>query len=138
MRDLGYEWLVLDDCWHPTRDGPNGTLVPHASFFPDGMPAVIDYVHSKGLKFGLYTSVGDKTCHGGWSPGSYEHYDADAQTFADWKVDYVKVDYCGGHDSPDGHKAISEADSLSRRNPSLLVGWKNIRIVCHKECPNRK
>eukprot|EP00947_MAST-08B_sp_MAST-8B-sp1_P002199 g2199.t1 len=119
MRDLGYEWLVLDDCWHPTRDGPNGTLVPHASFFPDGMPAVIDYVHSKGLKFGLYTSVGDKTCHGGWSPGSYEHYDADAQTFADWKVDYVKVDYCGGHDSPDGHKAISEAMNKTGR-PMIL------------------
>ena len=58
------------------------------------MPPVIDYVHSLGLKFGLYTSVGDKTCHGGWSPGSYGHYERDARLFAAWAVDWVKLDSC--------------------------------------------
>ena len=51
------------------------------------MKPVIDYVHGQGLKFGLYTSVGDETCHGGWSPGSYGHYEQDADTFASWGVD---------------------------------------------------
>lgn len=60
MYQLGYQWLVLDDCWHPTR-AQNGTLVPLKSSFPRGMKVVADYVHSKGLKFGLYTSVGKLT-----------------------------------------------------------------------------
>ena len=55
MLDLGYSWVVLDDCWHPSRDA-NGTLVPFPRFFPHGMQPVIEYVHSLGLTFGLYTS----------------------------------------------------------------------------------
>jgi hypothetical protein len=61
MLALGYQWLVLDDCWHPTRSS-NGTLIPLLSSFPHGMQVVVDYVHSKGLKFGLYTSVGMVRC----------------------------------------------------------------------------
>eukprot|EP00036_Acanthoecidae_sp_10tr_P004928 CAMPEP_0182928406 /NCGR_PEP_ID=MMETSP0105_2-20130417/15570_1 /TAXON_ID=81532 ORGANISM="Acanthoeca-like sp., Strain 10tr" /NCGR_SAMPLE_ID=MMETSP0105_2 /ASSEMBLY_ACC=CAM_ASM_000205 /LENGTH=411 /DNA_ID=CAMNT_0025066409 /DNA_START=30 /DNA_END=1265 /DNA_ORIENTATION=- len=115
MGDLGFEWIILDDCWHPTRTGPNNSLVPHPEFFPNGMKPVIDYVHSLGLKFGLYTSVGTVTCHGGWSPGSYGHWDIDAQTFASWGVDYVKVDYCGALDSPNGHRALSKALNATGR-----------------------
>ena len=120
MKDLGYEWVVLDDCWHPSR-AANGTLVPFPRFFPNGMTPVIDYVHSKGLKFGLYTSVGDKTCHGGWSPGSYGHYEQDANTFASWGVDYVKIDYCGGHDSVEGHKNMSRALNATGRPISYML-----------------
>jgi alpha-galactosidase len=86
MKDLGFEWVVIDDCWHPTRDA-NGTLVPFEPYFPHGMKAVADFVHSLGLKFGLYTSVGSKTCHHGWSPGSFGHYQQDADLFASWGVD---------------------------------------------------
>eukprot|EP00937_MAST-01D_sp_MAST-1D-sp2_P007303 g7303.t1 len=114
MKDAGFEWIVLDDCWHPSRNS-NNTLVPFPDFFPDGMKPVIDYVHSLGLKFGLYTSVGDKTCHGGWSPGSYGHYEEDANLFASWEVDYVKMDYCGGHDSPEGHANFSKALNATGR-----------------------
>jgi len=143
MKDLGYEWVVLDDCWHPSRD-ENNTLVPYPVFFPRGMRPVIDYVHSKGLKFGLYTSVGDKTCHGGWSPGSYGHYETDANTFASWGVDYVKIDYCGDHDSPQGHAEMSKALNKTGRAmffelcrgpyqqqdgwgyaPSIAQGWRS-------------
>lgn len=85
------------------------------------MKPVIDYVHSKGLQFGLYTSVGDKTCHGGWSPGSYGHYEEDANTFAAWGVDYVKIDYCGGKDSPEGHKEMSEALNKTGRHISYML-----------------
>jgi len=118
MQDLGYEWIVLDDCWHPSR-ADNGTLVPYPDFFPHGMKPVIDYVHSLGLKFGLYTSVGTTSCHGGWSPGSFGHFEMDTQTFADWGVDYVKVDWCGKNCSPDGHKAISAAMNKTGR-PMIL------------------
>lgn len=90
MLDLGYSWVVLDDCWHPSRDA-NGTLVPFPRFFPNGMQPVIDYVHSLGLTFGLYTSVGDVTCHGGWSPGSLGHWQQDADTFAAWGVDCMPL-----------------------------------------------
>jgi alpha-galactosidase len=120
MKDLGYNWVILDDCWHPSRN-KNGTLVPFPRFFPNGMKPVIDYVHSKGLQFGLYTSVGDKTCHGGWSPGSYGHYEEDANTFAAWGVDYVKIDYCGGNDSVDGHKEMSRALNKTGRHISYML-----------------
>ncbi len=120
MQDLGYNWIVLDDCWHPHR-AANGSLVPFPRFFPDGMKPVIDYVHSLGLTFGLYTSVGDKTCHGGWSPGSYNHWQTDANTFASWGVDYVKIDYCGDDDSPQGHHAMSKAMNATGREMVLAL-----------------
>jgi len=69
------------------------------------MKPVVDYVHSRGLKFGLYTSVGTLTCKG--DPGSYGHYRQDAQTFASWGVDYVKMDWCGQDRTSNGHKEFS-------------------------------
>jgi alpha-galactosidase len=119
MVSLGYDHIVLDDCWHPSRDNATGELVPFPEFFPNGMVPVIEYLHGLGIKFGLYTSVGDKTCHGGWSPGSLGHFEQDAQTFASWGVDYVKVDYCGGGDSPDGHKNLSKAMNATGRHMAL-------------------
>ena len=119
MRDLGYDWLVLDDCWHPTRDETSGALVPAKDFFPDGLVPVIDYVHAKGFKFGLYTSVGNVTCHGGWSPGSFGHYDEDAALFASWGVDWVKMDWCGGERSAEGHRNFSRALNATGREMVL-------------------
>ena len=88
----GYEYLVIDDCWSlKTRDS-NGRLVPDPEKFPHGMKVVADYVHSKGLKFGMYSCAGNLTCAG--YPGSYEHEFIDAQTFAEWGVDFLKYDYC--------------------------------------------
>jgi len=106
MKDIGYEWIILDDCWHPTRDS-SGVLVPLKSSFPDGMKPVADYVHSKGLKFGLYTSVGTTTCRG--DPGSYGHYTQDANLFSSWGIDYVKMDWCGSNCAESGHEAFSKA-----------------------------
>jgi len=122
MQKLGYEWIVLDDCWHPTRDNATGELVAHKQWFPDGMKPTIDYVHSLKLKFGLYTSVGTETCHGGWSPGSFGHYTQDANTFAKWGADYVKMDYCGSDDSPGGHANFSKALNAT--------GWPMIFALC--------
>ena len=88
----GYEYLVIDDCWSEKTRDESGHLVPDHVKFPHGMKAVADYVHSNGLKFGMYSCAGNLTCAG--YPGSYEHEFIDAQTFASWGVDYLKYDYC--------------------------------------------
>ncbi|WP_199921404.1 NPCBM/NEW2 domain-containing protein [Streptomyces bicolor] len=94
LKDAGYQYVNLDDCWAlPTRDA-NGKLVPDPVRFPNGIKAVADYVHSKGLKFGIYTSAGTKTCNPAGFPGSLGHEYSDAQQFADWGVDYLKYDNC--------------------------------------------
>ena len=92
LRDKGYEYLVIDDCWSLRERDENGRLVPDPEKFPHGMKAVADYVHSKGLKFGMYSCAGNMTCAG--YPGSYEHEFVDAETFASWDVDFLKYDYC--------------------------------------------
>ncbi|MFI7415050.1 NPCBM/NEW2 domain-containing protein [Streptomyces sp. NPDC049627] len=94
LKDAGYEYVNLDDCWAlPSRDA-NGKLVPDPVRFPGGIKAVADYVHSKGLKFGIYTSAGTKTCNSAGFPGALGHEYSDAQQFADWGVDYLKYDNC--------------------------------------------
>ena len=88
----GYEYLVIDDCWSKMERDENGRLVADPEKFPSGMKAVADYVHSKGLKFGMYSCAGVRTCAG--YPSSYDHEYVDAQTFADWGVDFLKYDFC--------------------------------------------
>ncbi len=85
----GYQFVNIDDCWQAGRDA-NGNVLPNSKF-PD-MPALADYVHSKGLKVGLYSSPGPQTC-GGYE-GSYQHEEQDAMTWAAWGFDYVKYDWC--------------------------------------------
>lgn len=88
----GYTYLVIDDCWSKKERDENGRLVADPEKFPNGMKAVADYVHSKGLKFGMYSCAGNLTCAG--HPGSFEHEFTDAETFASWGVDFLKYDYC--------------------------------------------
>ena len=92
LRDAGYEYIVIDDCWSEKQRDSNGKLVPDHWKFPEGIKPVADYVHSKGLKFGMYSCAGTHTCGG--HPGSFEHEFDDAETFAEWGVDYLKYDYC--------------------------------------------
>lgn len=91
MKDAGYEYVVIDDCWQVDRD-ENGELVPDTERFPSGIKALLDYVHSLGLKFGIYSCAGDMTCQE--RPGSRGHEYQDAKTFAKWGVDYLKYDWC--------------------------------------------
>jgi len=92
LPEKGYEYLVIDDCWSlKERDGQE-RLVADPVKFPHGMKAVADYVHAKGLKFGMYSCAGNLTCAG--YPGSFEHEFVDAETFAGWGVDFLKYDYC--------------------------------------------
>jgi alpha-galactosidase len=105
MRDAGYQYVVVDDCWFdPVRDA-QGNLRAHPTKFPSGMQALGDYIHSRGLKFGIYQVPTERTCaqrvgnHPG-STGSMGHEVQDARTFAAWGVDYLKYDWC----SPDGSR----------------------------------
>ena len=91
MRDAGYQYVNIDDCWHGTRD-TLGFIRPDSARFPAGIKALADYVHAKGLKLGIYSDAGDKTCAG--RPGSRGHEYQDAQTYARWGVDYLKYDWC--------------------------------------------
>ena len=91
MKDAGYQYINIDDCWQGERDS-QGFIQPDAKKFPSGMKALADYVHSKGLKLGIYSDVGYKTCGG--RPASRGHEFQDAQTYAEWGMDYLKYDWC--------------------------------------------
>lgn len=91
MKDAGYRYIVIDDCWHGERDSL-GFIHPHPEHFPSGMKALADYIHSKGLKFGIYSDAGWKTCGG--RPGSRGREYQDARQYAEWGVDYLKYDWC--------------------------------------------
>jgi alpha-galactosidase len=91
MKDAGYTYIVIDDCWHGVRDA-HGDIQADAQRFPSGIKALSDYVHSKGLKFGIYSDAGSKTCAG--RPASLGHEYQDAAQYAAWGVDYLKYDWC--------------------------------------------
>jgi alpha-galactosidase len=91
LRDAGYIYLNIDDCWHGERDSL-GFIQADPVKFPSGIKALADYVHSKGLKLGIYSDAGRKTCGG--RPGSFGHEYQDALQYAKWGIDYLKYDWC--------------------------------------------
>lgn len=113
LKDAGYEYVNLDDCWAlPSRDA-NGKLVPDPVRFPGGIKAVGDYVHAKGLKLGIYTSAGTKTCNTAGFPGALGHEYSDAQQFADWGVDYLKYDNCNNQGVDAKQRYTTMRDALA-------------------------
>ncbi len=102
MRDAGYAYVNIDDCWHGERDA-DGNIQADPIRFPAGIKALADYVHAKGMKLGIYSDAGSKTCGG--RPGSQGHEYADARQYAKWGVDYLKYDWC------------STGDGAAKRNP---------------------
>ncbi len=100
LADAGYRTVVVDDCWSAPDRGTDGRLRANPATFPDGMRALADYLHARGLWFGLYAAPGEQTCaqRSGAYPGrtgSRGHERQDADTFAGWGVDYLKYDWCG-------------------------------------------
>ena len=91
MKDAGYRYIVIDDCWQVARD-EEGNILADPDRFPSGIAALADYIHSLGLKFGLYSDAGVKTCQK--RPGSRGYEFQDARTYARWGVDYLKYDWC--------------------------------------------
>ena len=114
MREAGYQYVTIDDCWQVDRT-TQGVIVADPVRFPAGMKAVADYVHGKGLKFGIYTDAGRKTCEG--RPGSYGYEVMDARAYAQWGVDYVKIDWCNsdGLDARTQYAKFGEALAASGR-----------------------
>jgi alpha-galactosidase len=108
MKKAGYQYVNIDDCWQGERDA-NGNIQSDPKRFPSGIKALADYVHSKGLKLGIYSDVGPKTC-GGY-PASFNHELQDAKSYASWGVDYLKYDWCNheGLKAPEAYKKMSEA-----------------------------
>jgi alpha-galactosidase len=114
MRDAGYQYVVIDDCWHGPRDA-NGFITADSQKFPSGIKALADYVHSKGLKFGIYSDAGRLTCGG--RPGSQGHEYQDALTYARWGVDYLKYDWCstGDRNAQEAYAVMADALRQSGR-----------------------
>jgi alpha-galactosidase len=121
MKDAGYQYVNIDDCWHGERDA-RGFIQPDKEHFPSGMKALADYVHSKGLKLGIYSDAGWKTCGG--KPGSRGYEYQDALTYAEWGIDYLKYDWC----NTNGLKA--EGAYLTMREALRQAGRPILFSIC--------
>ncbi|MGH9511172.1 MAG: alpha-galactosidase [Terriglobales bacterium] len=123
MKDAGFQYIVIDDCWQRSRD-KDGNIVVDAQNFPSGIKALSDYVHSKGLKFGIYSDAGTKTCQG--RPGGRGYEFQDARQYAAWDVDYLKYDWCstGTQDAPASYALMRHAlDASGRPIVFSLCEW---------------
>jgi len=121
MKDAGYQYVVIDDCWQVSRD-VQGSIVADAQRFPHGIKAVADYVHSLGLKFGIYSDAGALTCQK--RPAGLGHEYQDARTYASWDVDYLKYDWCNtlpGQDARSSYANIRQALDASGRPIVLSI-----------------
>lgn len=109
MRDAGYNYIVIDDCWESMQRDAEGNNVPDPKKFPSGMKALGDYLHSKGFKFGIHSCAGVKTCAG--FPGGRGHEYQDARTYASWGIDFLKYDWCehGTADARETYKTMRDA-----------------------------
>jgi alpha-galactosidase len=121
MKDAGYEYIVIDDCWQISRDA-NGEIVEDKERFPHGMKYVADYVHSKGLKFGIYSSAGTVTCQR--RPGGFGHEYQDARTYARYGVDYLKYDWCGSSTQD------ARSSYTNMRNALFAAGRPIVFSIC--------
>jgi alpha-galactosidase len=114
MKDAGYQYVVIDDCWQVRRDAA-GKIVADPERFPSGIKALAKSIHDKGLKFGIYSDAGTMTC--AKRPGSKGHEAQDAKTYAEWGVDYLKYDWCNtdGQDTRDAYAKMGQALRASGR-----------------------
>ncbi len=132
MQAAGYQYVNIDDCWmSASRDG-SGNLVANPSKFPDGIAAVASYVHSLGLKLGIYEDAGTATCAG--YPGSYGHEQQDASLFASWGVDYLKYDWCNIPFSSfpgQSHQQVAQTLYTRMRNALQSAGRPIVFSMCN-------
>jgi alpha-galactosidase len=120
MKDAGYQYIVIDDCWQVARD-KDGNIIADPQRFPSGIKALADYIHSLGLKFGIYSDAGSNTCAG--RPGGLGHEYQDARQYAAWSVDYLKYDWCNTttQDAPASYALIRQALDASGRPIVLSI-----------------
>ena len=127
LHQHGYEYLNIDDCWAASRDAQNRTI-PDAAQFPSGMFHLAEAVHGLGLKFGVYSDAGHKTCAG--RPGSLGYEVIDALTYAAWQVDYLKYDdcHCTSHTPHDTTQCSPHL--LSHRSLRLILFASHLSSLC--------
>ncbi|KAI6652886.1 Alpha-N-acetylgalactosaminidase [Oopsacas minuta] len=121
---IGYDYVIIDDCWlADTRDNVTGELVPNPERFPNGMSYLVNVIHKLGVKFGIYGDMGSKTC-GGY-PGSWGHEQLDADTFAKWGVDYVKLDGCNIKlsDIASSYQLMGRSLNATKRHMVYSCSW---------------
>jgi hypothetical protein len=111
MAAAGYEYVNIDDCWMAPERDAQGRLQADPERFPSGIKAIADYVHAKGLKLGIYSSVGTATCQG--LPASLDHEMTDAASFAEWGVDLLEYDNCNNQGRPAVERYTAMADALA-------------------------
>ncbi|GIJ56283.1 NPCBM/NEW2 domain-containing protein [Virgisporangium aurantiacum] len=116
LRESGYTYVNIDDCWMASTRDAQGRLQPHPTRFPGGIKALADYVHARGLKLGIYSSAGTLTCAG--FPASLDHEVVDAQTWASWGIDLLKYDNCNNQGRParDRYRAMGDALKATGRH----------------------
>ena len=121
LRDAGYKYIFIDDLWQGGRDNRNN-IIPDPKKFPNGIKALADYVHSKGLKLGIYSDAAQLTCGG--CTASYGFEEQDARTFASWGIDYLKYDYCNApEDSATARRRYNAmATALSKSGRDIVLG----------------
>ncbi len=119
--DAGYRYIFIDDLWQGGRDAQNN-IIPDPKKFPSGMKALADYVHSKGLKLGIYSDAAQLTCAGCTASLGFE--EQDARTFASWGIDYLKYDYCNApEDSATARRRYrAMADALQKSGRDIVLG----------------
>jgi alpha-galactosidase len=117
MKDAGYQYVVIDDCWQVSRD-PAGNIVPDPQRFRSGMKALADYIHAQGLKFGLYSDAGTGTCQN--RPGGRGYEFQDARQYAAWGVDYLKYDWCN-HSTQNSEASYSTMRDALQKSGRLIV-----------------
>src|SRR5882757_145884 len=118
MAALGYQFVNIDDCWMATHRGGDGRLVADPVRFPSGIKAIADYVHGKGLKLGIYAAAGTATCQN--LPGSLDHEQIDAASFAEWGVDLLKYDNCNDAGRPARARFEVMAKALAATGRSII------------------
>lgn len=136
-RDAGYVYLVIDDCWSERKRTNDGYLMADLERFPRGMNFLADYIHSKGLKFGMYTNYGHSTCMG--FPGTEDHnMEKDAERFASWNIDYLKVDGChtSAKQQSKGYTRFSEHLNKTNRPIVYSCSWPYYDLFLNKVEPN--
>lgn len=131
----GYDTVNLDDGWMASARTSSGALTWNTTRFPDGIPSLASQIHALGLKFGIYAAIGTRTCQNlpgsGGTTGPGNHYAQDAQTFAGWHVDFVKIDECGG--LPSGTTLSSLTTAFEQYGADLRAG--NSSVVYSEELP---
>ncbi|XP_053620480.1 alpha-N-acetylgalactosaminidase-like [Plodia interpunctella] len=135
-QEVGFEYIIIDDCWSEKSRDMYGRLVPNKERFPRGMKFIADYIHARGLKFGMYTNIADVTCM--LYPGSKNFFDIDAKSFAEWGVDYLKVDGCFVQESylDTAYIDLGRALNSTKRQMVYSCSWPYYLQYIHNRRPN--